>query len=99
VDLERRHSVAAHEGRWFLTAAERRLGVADLTVLWALKEAAWKALSLGQDIPFQDLELAFCRVGRLAAIRLRGRRFPARASVRFPWGGYVATVVTLEGDT
>jgi 4'-phosphopantetheinyl transferase EntD len=98
VDLERSHRVSPREGRLFLTHAELGVRVADVTVLWALKEAAWKALLLPPSVPFHDLELTFGGAGRLTAVRLYGQCLPASADVLRPWPDHVATVVWLEDD-
>lgn len=98
VDLERR----AHPGplRHFLGEEERETAPPrlDATDLWALKEAAWKALGLSRSECFHALVLVFEddpdsgeRV--LAGLRHAGRRWAARGSFLRPWPRYVATVV------
>lgn len=96
VDVERAAAVPAGWLRYFATAAERAGGPATGAALWALKEAAWKALSLGADVPFAALALEFDGAGELAAVVLRGRRHPARAALLRPWRRHLAAVVVLE---
>lgn len=99
IDLERADAVPAAAVRFFTTAAERD-AAAHLTAaqLWALKEAAWKAVGCGEDTPFTAMRLRFDGQSRLRAVELLGRSFAAQAEITTPWDGYVLAVVWLEGD-
>ncbi len=72
---------------------ERRRGPRDAAALWALKEAAWKALALGPACPLRAVALEFTAAGRVTAVRVRGRRVPARAALLRPWRGHVVAVL------
>jgi 4'-phosphopantetheinyl transferase EntD len=93
VDLERAGSVGRSDLTRFMSARElARCGGLDATVLWTIKEAAWKALVLPRVAPFAALELV-CVRGALTELRFEGSRWPARAQLHRPWPGYHATVV------
>jgi hypothetical protein len=81
---------------YYLTADEQgwvaRYG---RSALWALKEAAWKALRPGADVPFTAVELRFGSAGAVTAVRGRGTGHPAKAWIVRPWPGYVLAVVLL----
>lgn len=93
IDLERAGTVGQVELRLFATSAEIAAGV-EPTTLWALKEAAWKALGCGGDTPFRSLELGF-RDGVVCSVSLNGAMFGAAARVWAPWRGWVATLVSV----
>jgi 4'-phosphopantetheinyl transferase EntD len=94
IDLERLDAVAPEHARYFLTARERRTShLLPCTVLWVIKEAAWKALALGDDVPLAALELDVDGRGRLRAVWLRGERRAAGATLTSPWPGYVMAAV------
>ncbi|MFN2566165.1 MAG: 4'-phosphopantetheinyl transferase superfamily protein [Gemmatimonadaceae bacterium] len=96
IDLERLDAVAPTHVRYFLTARERRAAdVLPHAALWALKEAAWKALALGDDVPLAALELDIDRRGVLRSVSLRGERRAALAVVTSPWDGYVMAAVWI----
>lgn len=99
VDVERADAVPDAGVRFFTTQTERREG-ASLTPadLWALKEAAWKAIGCGADTPFTAVRLRFDDQGRLRAIEVHDRSFAARGDVSSPWPGYVLAVVRMEGE-
>src|SRR5688500_3462245 len=98
VDLEREGQISSVQARYFLSARERRMrGARTLTELWALKEAAWKALGCGDSTPFSDLELILDDGGAMRAVRLGTMVFPAIAEIRHPWPGWVAAVLVLQG--
>ena len=98
VDLEREGQISSAHAHYFLSGRERRTqGSRTLTELWALKEAAWKALGCGDSTPFSDLELIADAGGALRAIRLGMTVFPALGELRHPWPGWVAAVVVLQG--
>jgi len=96
VDLERVGAVAGAHARYFLTPRERRAGRFDPTILWSLKEAAWKALRLKPGTPLTALELEFDPHGRLGALRLAGTPHRARATLVPSWPGYVLAIVAVE---
>lgn len=98
VDLERTGTVPLERERFFATVAERSAPrrPRDGAVLWSLKEAAWKAFGCERSLPFGALELELDRLGRVAAVRVEGRRHVASARVRRPWQGWVLALVWAE---
>lgn len=83
VDLERAAAVSPLKLRYIASEAERSsLRDIDPTLVWILKEAAWKALGLGSATPLPSLQLVF-RVGTdaLTGVRHERREFEARARV------------------
>lgn len=99
IDLERDDAVPEGSERFFVTAAEREeAGSLTPSALWALKEAAWKAVGCGDDTPFTAVRLRFDGDGRLGAIEVADRSFPALGGVFAPWPGYVVAVVRLEEE-
>ena len=97
IDLEREDAVTPEHARYFLTASEQRaLRTTSVATLWALKEAAWKALSLGDDVSFLGLELHVDIHGQVKAVSVHGTRFPATSHVERPWPGYVLATVEVE---
>lgn len=94
VDLERDGGVSTAEVRYFAGPDEIRDGVPP-TTLWALKEAAWKAIGPGEATPFRALRLEL-RGGRVVAVRLDGARLRASARVWAPWRGWTAALVELH---
>jgi 4'-phosphopantetheinyl transferase EntD len=98
IDLERLDAVAPEHAHYFLTARERRATrLLPLSLLWVIKEAVWKALTLGDDVPLAALELDMDRRGRLRAIWLRGERRPATATLMSPWPDYLVAAVRVGG--
>ena len=80
VDLARLGEIDREHYRYFLTSAE--LSVVDridATVLWALKEAAWKALALSAERTFTSIELVFDETDEVRGVRLDGRVISATA--------------------
>jgi phosphopantetheinyl transferase len=96
IDLERSGSVHPAQVRYFLSEREQRSARHDPTVLWCLKEAAWKALECDGSVPFGDLELNFGTDGNLLSVVLDDRTLPACALVTSPVPGYVLAVVWVE---
>jgi phosphopantetheinyl transferase len=94
IDLERMGRITADHTRYFTDPEERAAGI-DPTMLWALKEAAWKAVGLSSDTPFLALVLEL-RQGALTAVRVNGTRFEATSRVWSPWPGWTAALVELE---
>ena len=83
VDVERAGDVSPVEVRYFLSEDERmRRQDIDATVVWVLKEAAWKALGLTADRPLSSLQLVF-RDGasELIAVRYGKGEIRAHAAV------------------
>ena len=98
IDLERLDGVAPEHARYFLTPREQRAAsTLTPTLLWVIKEAVWKALSLGDDVPLTALELDVDRRGKLRGIWLRGERRPAVATLLTPWPEYLAAAVWVGG--
>lgn len=95
VDLERTGTVAPERERLFATATERRAPrrPRDGAVLWALKEAAWKAFGCPPSLPFTELQLELGRCGDVEAVTIEGVRRPARSRVRRPWPGWILALV------
>ena len=83
VDIEREGELSPMELRYFASASERsRHDGVDATLVWILKEAAWKALGLGPSAPLSSLQLVFGDNQReLIAVRHGTRELPARAAV------------------
>lgn len=97
IDLEPRGAVNPDFAGYFTTPAERaRCPFAEPTVLWTLKEAAWKALDCDASVPFHDLEIVFTGRGHLAGVRLRGRLSVARCLILVPWPGWILSVLCFE---
>ena len=98
VDLERAGRVAPAHADYFLSRHEReRGGALALTELWALKEAAWKALGCDDATPFGELELVFDAGGGVRAVRLGAMLVPVVTELRHPWHGWVGAIVALTG--
>ena len=98
IDLERFDGVAPEHARYFLTPREQRAAATlTPTLLWVIKEAVWKALSLGDDVPLTALELDIDRRGKLRGIWLRGDRRPAVATLMTPWPAYLVAAVWVGG--
>ena len=97
IDLERTRAIPLEHERLFATAAERRAWRGrDMSGLWALKEAAWKAFRCQDGLPFTALELEIGRGGAVSAVRIDGRARTARSIVRRPWPGWVLALVWAE---
>lgn len=80
VDLERAGEISPSERRYFLSQRERDTSV-DATLVWTLKEAAWKALGISPSTPFAALQLVFTPDGLgLSAVRHGAREYRARAA-------------------
>lgn len=96
VDLERAGSVSPCHRRFFASDEELAHGLNDATSLWALKEAAWKALKLDASRPLRCLKLEFDAAHELRAVHVGNCRSGATATVLHPWLGYVAALVLVE---
>ena len=84
VDIEPAAEVSLLELRYITSEPERtRLEGIDATLIWILKEAAWKALGLAATTPMSSLQLVF-RAGThsLVAVRHGTREMIARADIR-----------------
>lgn len=83
VDLERAGEVSPLQLRYIVSEHERScLDGIDATLIWVLKEAAWKALSLGPTEPLSSLQLVFqARAHKLVGVRHGARELKARADV------------------
>lgn len=82
VDLAHSGEIEREHHRYFLAPSEHavadRVGAA---LVWALKEAAWKALSLSDATPFMALELTIDDTLDLRGLRLDGCWIPATACI------------------
>lgn len=97
IDLERDDAIRPGHARYFLTPRERSaIGTRSLAALWALKEAAWKALALPDDTCFHDVELGLDDEGSVEVVHSRGDTFGATATVATPWPGFVLATVQLD---
>ena len=97
IDIEHTFSINPTHQRYFLTANELHTGAdRPLGELWALKEAAWKALQLDGSVGFHELQLEFNDNSEVIAVSCRGIRNRAVAAVSIPWSGYVMAAVVLE---
>ncbi len=96
VDLERAGSVSPCHRHFFASDEELAHGPDDVTSLWVLKEAAWKALKLDVSRPLRCLELEFDAGRELRAVHVGNRRSGANATVLHPGLGYVAALVLVE---
>lgn len=96
IDLEREDAISPDHARYFLTPGERTaLGTHSLAAMWALKEAAWKALALPGHTRFHDLELAMDDAGTVEAVRTKMQAFSASATLATPWPGYVLATIRV----
>jgi 4'-phosphopantetheinyl transferase EntD len=96
IDLERTDAVPAGAERMFMTPFELRQSPRlASSIVWSLKEASWKALRLGGDVSFHDLELDIDPAGLLRGLILRRRRIPASATVVSPWSCFVLATVQI----
>jgi len=103
VDIERVDEIVPEHYRYFLAQRERSSAARiDATLVWVLKEAAWKALGLGAALPFTALQLAFARdTGRLQGVWVESAWMAARAHVmRFSRPRHLlAAVVEIKRET
>lgn len=98
VDLERAGSVQLSTIHDLLTPFEREIArEVDPTVVWAVKEAAWKAVGLGTSLDFADMELRADRQGRLMGIELLGAFVPMHTRIAEPWPGFIVAKVWMTG--
>ena len=83
VDLERAAEVSPLELRYVVSESERSdLCGIDPTLIWLLKEAAWKALSLTPTESLSSLQLVFApATQKLVGVRHGTRELRARADV------------------
>ena len=103
VDLEREGAVRPGSARHFLDRREHEEGRHghDLTSLWMLKEAAWKALGLDPATPFHALRLRFGDDAELCGLEIpsRGRAYRARAVLREVAASvWLAVIVATPGE-
>lgn len=98
VDLERSGSVPLQAIRYFLTPAEQRMAVyVDPTVLWSLKEAAWKALGLGPSVPFHAMALCTDGPGQLLGVTVQDVFVPMHTRMSRPFPGFHAAAIWING--
>ena len=99
IDLERLDAADDSHTHYFLTARERRTtGKLPGALLWILKEAVWKALSLDSSVGFHELEIDVDDTACIHGAELRGTRYPVVASLTSPWPGYVMAAVHVGGE-
>ena len=96
IDIERLDAADPTHRRFYLTSNEQKTsyGYPD-ALLWALKEASWKALQLDGSVAFHDLELEIGAEG-VNAVVFHNDRYAARCAISTPWTGYVMAAVVLE---
>lgn len=98
VDLERSGSIPLQAIRYFLTSAEQAMATyVDPTVLWSLKEAAWKALGLGRSIPFHAMQLCTDGPGQLLGVTVDDVFVPMHTRMSRPFPGYHAAAIWMTG--
>lgn len=99
VDLERDDAVAPRHARYFLSRAERTSwSSTDLTALWALKEAAWKALRCNDSTPFHALTLEPDARPGACTLRVGPQRIPARFALVRPARGWIVAAVRATAE-
>jgi phosphopantetheinyl transferase len=83
VDIDRVGEIVPEHLRYFLAPRESRCaGRIDASLAWVLKEAAWKALGLGSDVPFTAMQLSFDRGTRaLQGVWVESTWLAARAHI------------------
>lgn len=83
VDIDRADAIEPEHLRYFLAPREHCFaGRTDASLAWVLKEAAWKALALGGDVPFTAMQLSFDRCTRaLQGVSVESTWMPARARI------------------
>lgn len=97
IDLENVETIDPARERFFLTEREREsVGSLTAAVLWAMKEAAWKALELDSSVGFHELELEIDANGTVRGVWCCGIRRAAAVSLTSPWPGYVLAVAHLR---
>ena len=100
IDLEHAGQIEHEHLRYFLSPAEwlvaERVGA---TLVWALKEAAWKALHLTDATPFSALRLAVDRSSELRGVWLYGDWIPAAARTWRVDGDLIAAAVYVGPET
>jgi phosphopantetheinyl transferase (holo-ACP synthase) len=99
VDLARDGEIEPEHHRYFLAWSERaaaeRIGA---TLVWALKEAAWKALSLNGATPFTALRLGIDDKGALRGLWLDACWIPATARTRRVSHDMIAAAVCVQTE-
>ena len=99
VDLARVGEIDPDHYRYFLAPSELSLVEAmGATAVWALKEAAWKALALSAETPFASLELAVDEFNELSGLRVDGWWIPASARTWSFARDLVAAAVYVETE-
>jgi len=83
VDIDCAGEIVPEHLRYFLAPRESYCaGRIDASLAWVLKEAAWKALALGSDVPFTALQLWFDRGTRaLQGVWVENTWIAARAHI------------------
>lgn len=92
VDIERVDAIAAEHGRYFRAPDETSM---DATLVWVLKEAAWKALGLSREVPFTAVRLHATRDGSVHGVSVDSAYTPARTRV-MRRRDFVAAVLEIE---
>jgi 4'-phosphopantetheinyl transferase EntD len=96
LDLERAQGLDEAHARYFLSPGEAKAAeMFGPSLLWVVKEAAWKALGLDDSFAFTDLALAITRTGCLNGVFLRGVWLPARARTWTLRSGLVAAALCI----
>jgi 4'-phosphopantetheinyl transferase EntD len=99
IDLACTDEIEPEHHRYFLTPSE--LSVAERigpSLVWALKEAAWKALSLTHATPFTALSLAIDDDSRLRGLWLDACWIPATARTWRVSHDMIAAAVCVQAE-
>jgi 4'-phosphopantetheinyl transferase EntD len=98
VDLERAGQIEYEQLRYFLSSGEWRVAErAGATLVWTLKEAAWKALNLTDATPFSALRLAIDGSSELRGVWLYGDWIPVTARTWRVSADLIAAAVYVGG--
>lgn len=96
VGLERAGSVTLPAIRAHLTSFEEGLAVnLDPAIVWSVKRAAAKALTMGPSLPLDEIELCPGPSGRLVGVYVGDAFLPMHTRITEPWPGFVMTTVWM----
>jgi 4'-phosphopantetheinyl transferase EntD len=99
VDLERVGEIEPEHHRYFLAPSEHAVAERDgPTLVWTLKEAAWKALSLTSATPFSALRLLIDEASELRGLWFSDAWMPATARTWRLSHDIIAAVVCVGAE-